>query len=79
MQTNDTNGHQHEVSEKRLAPGAFPYRLDMEIRAWGTRQWVDQNGTPATPWRFINLGPSLGEMRAPRWCYGPLPSQRWTG
>ena len=24
------------------------------------RWWVDQNGTPATPWRFINLGTKPG-------------------
>ena len=58
MQTNDTNGHQHEVSEKRLAPGTSPCRVDLELCACGARRWVDQNGTPATPWRFINLGTS---------------------
>ena len=56
MQTNGANGHQHEASEKRLAPGAFPYRLDMEICACGAKRWVDQDGTPATPWQSINLG-----------------------
>ena len=57
MQTNSASGHhQHEVSEKRLAPGAFPCRVDMEICACGARRWVDQNGTPTTPWQFINLG-----------------------
>ena len=57
MQTNSANGgHQHEVSEKRLAPGAFPCRVDMEICACGARRWVDQDGTPTTPWQFINLG-----------------------
>ena len=56
METNGANGgHQHEVSEKRLAPGTFPCRVDMEICACGVRRWVDQNGTPTTPWKFINL------------------------
>ena len=30
MQTNDANGHQHEVSEKRLAPDIFTTRIDLE-------------------------------------------------
>ena len=48
MQTNNTNGgHQHEASEKRLAPGTFTPRLDMELCACGAKRWVDQNGTPA--------------------------------
>ena len=55
MQTNGTNGHQHEVSEKRLAPGAFPYRLDMEICACGAKRVGGPSGTPATQWQFINL------------------------
>ena len=59
MRKNSANGgHQHEVSEKRLAPGAFPCRVDMEICACGAKRWVDQDGTPATPWQFINLGTS---------------------
>ena len=59
MQTNSANGHyQHEVFEKRLSPGAFPCRLDMEICICGARRWVNQNGTPATLWQFINLGTS---------------------
>ena len=28
----------------------------MEICACGARRWVDQDGTPATPWQSINLG-----------------------
>ena len=57
METNGTGGgHQHEVSEKRLAPGTFPCRIDMEICACGARRWVDQNGIPTTPWKLINLG-----------------------
>ena len=57
MRKNSANGgHQHEVSEKRLAPSAFPCRVDMEICACGARRWVDQDGTPTTPWQFINLG-----------------------
>ena len=66
MPTNGTNGgHQHEVFEKRLSPGDFPHRLDMEICACGARRWVDQNGAPATPWRSINLGTSpLGKEDA---------------
>ena len=61
MQTNSANGHhQHEVSEKRLAPGTFPCRLDMEICACGARRWVDQDGAPATPWQSINLGTKPG-------------------
>ena len=55
MQTNGANGHQHEVSEKRLAPSAFPRRLDTELCACGAKQWVDLHGKPATPWQFINL------------------------
>ena len=53
MQTNGANGHQHEASEKRPAPGTFTTRIDMEICACGARRWVDQNGAPATPWEFI--------------------------
>ena len=49
MQTNDTNGHQHEVSEKRPAPDIFTTRIDMELCACGEKRWVDQDGTPATP------------------------------
>ena len=56
MQTNGANGHQHEVSEKRLAPGAFPHRLDIKLCICGARRWVDQDGAPATPWKLINLG-----------------------
>ena len=51
----ETNGHQHEVSEKRVNPGAFPCRLDMELCACGAKRWVDLQGRPATPWQFINL------------------------
>ena len=54
VQTNDTNGHQHDVSEKRIAPGAFPCRLDLELCACGAKRWVDQDGNVATPWQFIN-------------------------
>ena len=64
MQKNGVNGgHQHEVSEKRLAPGAFPCRLDMELCACGAKRWVNLQGRPATPWQFINLNRSQGEMR----------------
>ena len=59
MQKNGVNGgHQHEVSEKRVNRGTFPCQLDMELCACGARRWVDQNGTRATPWQFINLGTS---------------------
>ena len=58
MQTNGANGHQHEVSEKRPAPDIFTNRVDMEICACGAKRWVDQDGTPATPWQSINLGTS---------------------
>ena len=58
MQTNGANGHQHEISEKRPAPDIFTTRVDMEICICGARRWVDQNGGPATPWQFINLGTS---------------------
>ena len=37
-----------------------PCRLDRELCACRVRRWVDQNGTPATPWRFINLGTKPG-------------------
>ena len=60
MHTNSANGHQHGVSEKRMAPGTFPCRIDMEICACGARRWVDQNGAPATPWQSINLGTKPG-------------------
>ena len=60
MQTNSANEHQHEVSEKRPPPGAFPCRLDMEICICGARRWVNQNGPPTTPWQFINLGTKPG-------------------
>ena len=56
MQTNGADGHWREVSEKRLAPGTFTPRLDMEICACGAKRWVDLQGRPATPWQFINLG-----------------------
>ena len=55
MQMNGVNGHRHEVSEKHLAPGAFPCRLDMELCACGAKRWVTLQGRPATPWQFINL------------------------
>lgn len=43
MHTNGANGgHQYEVSEKRLSPGAFPYRLDMELCICGAKRWVGQ-------------------------------------
>ena len=58
MQTNSTNEHQHEVSEKRPAPDIFTTRVDMEICACGAKRWVDQDGTPATPRQSINLGTS---------------------
>ena len=49
MDTNGANGgHQHEVFEKRLSPGTFPHRLDIELCICGVRRWVDQNGAPAT-------------------------------
>ena len=49
MQTNGAGGHQHEASEKHIAPGAFPCQLDMELCACGARRWVDQNGIPPHP------------------------------
>ena len=56
MHTNGANGgHQHEVSEKRPTPDIFTNRIDMEICICGARRWVDQDGTPATPWQSINL------------------------
>ena len=55
METNRVNGHQHEVSEKRVNRGTFPCRLDMELCACGAKRWVNQKGRPATPWQFINL------------------------
>ena len=56
MQKNGTNGgHQHEASEKRVNPGAFPCRLDMELCACGAKRWVDLQGRPATPWQFLIL------------------------
>ena len=58
MQINGANEHQHEVSEKKPAPDIFTTRVEMEICACGARRWVDQDGTPATPWQSINLGTS---------------------
>ena len=58
MQTNGANGHQHEASEKRPAPDIFTTRIDLELCACGARRWVDQDGAPATPWQFMNLGTS---------------------
>ena len=55
MQTNGANDHQHEVSEKKLAPDIFTTRVEMEICACGAKRWVDQDGAPATQWRSINL------------------------
>ena len=78
MQTNGANGHQHAVSDKRLTPGASPRRLNMEICACGARRWVDQNGAPATPWKFINLGARPWGQKCARRRSQPLPSQRWT-
>ena len=63
MQTNGAGGgHRHEASEKRLAPGTFPCRLDMEICARGAKRRVDQDGTPATPQQLTRLG-QTGERR----------------
>ena len=60
MQTNGAGDHQHEVSEKKPAPDIFTTRVDMEICACGAKRWVDQDGTPATPWQSINLGTKPG-------------------
>ena len=60
MRTNSANEHQHEVSEKRPAPDIFTTRVDMEICACGAKRWVDQDGTPATPWQSIKLGTKPG-------------------
>ena len=80
MEKNGVNGgHQHEVLEKRLAPGAFPCRLDTKLCACGAKRWVNLKGRPATPWQFINLGTSPGDRRAPRRRCEPLPSRFWTG
>ena len=56
MRTNGADkGHQHEVSEKRVNPDTFPCRLDMELCACGAKRWVDLQGRPVTPWRFLIL------------------------
>ena len=56
MQKNGVNGgHRYEASEKRVNPGTFPRRLDMELCACGAKRWVDLHGKPATRWQFINL------------------------
>ena len=60
MHTNGANGHQHEVSEKRPGPDIFTTRVDMEVCACGARRWVDQDGAPATPWQYVNLGTKSG-------------------
>ena len=80
VQENGVNGgHRREASEKRVNPGTFPCRLDMELCACGAKRWVDLQGKPATPWQFINCGPRRGDRRAPRRYYEPLPGPRWTG
>ena len=81
METNGTGGgHQHEVFEKRLSPGAFPHRLDIELCICGVRRWVDQNGTPATPWQFIRLNQIQAGMCICRaLAIGPRFSQKFFG
>ena len=57
MQTNGTGGgNRHEAPEKHQAPGTFPCQPDMELCTRGARRRVDQHGTSATPWQFVNLG-----------------------
>ena len=55
MHTNSANGHQHESSEKRPAPGTFTTRVDIELCVCVAKRWVDQDGAPATPWQSMNL------------------------
>ena len=74
MQTNGINGgHQHEVSEKRVNPGAFPCRLDMELCACGAKRWVDLKGRPATPWQFINFRRGREETESAAVTIGSTP------
>ena len=74
MQKNGTGGgHQHEASEKRLGPGAFPCRLDMELCACGAKRWVDLKGRPATPWQFINFRRGREETESAAVTIGSTP------
>ena len=73
METKGVNGHQHEISEKRLAPGAFPCRLDMELCACGAKRWVDLQGRPASPWQFINFRRGREETESAAVTIGSTP------
>ena len=73
METKGVNGHQHEISEKRLAPGAFPCRLDMELCACGAKRWVDLHGRPASPWQFINFRRGREETESTAVTIGSTP------
>ena len=73
MQTNEVNGRQHEIPEKRLATGAFPCRLDMELCACGAKRWVDLKGRPATPWQFINFRRGREETESAAVTIGSTP------
>ena len=74
MQTNGVNGgHHHEVSEKRLAPGTLPCRLDMEVCACGAKRWVNLQGRPATPWQFINFRRGREETESTAVTIGSTP------
>ena len=56
MHTNSADeGHRHEPCETRVNPDTFPCRLDMELCACGAKRWVDLQGRPVTPWRFLIL------------------------
>ena len=73
METNGVNGHRHEVSEKRVNPGTFPCRLDMELCACGAKRWVNLKGRPATPWQFINFRRGREETESAAVTIGSTP------
>ena len=49
METNRVNGHQHEVSDKRVNPGAFPCRLDTHILIGTLEEKSDGHAKPPAP------------------------------
>ena len=56
MQTNGTNGHQHEVSEKRPTPDIFTTRIDMEICICGGQAVGGPGRRPSHPMAFHQPG-----------------------
>ena len=68
MQKNGVNGHQHEASEKRLAPGAFPpWRLTWTQPAQGAG-WLDLiEEEPRDNAGWGDPGLHTGGPTAPNW------------